>query len=57
MVVGKFHVIGVAALPAKADSVLLAHADAELPSPIALQRFQVVAGRHTQIVERSGPMK
>jgi hypothetical protein len=57
MIVGQFHIMCVAVFPAEADSVLIVHTDAELSSPIASQRFEVVAGRNPQLIERPHAMQ
>jgi len=45
VVVDDFDVLGVAALPAEADAVLVVDADAVLPLAVARQFLQSVAGR------------
>jgi hypothetical protein len=43
--------------PHETNSKLLVDADAVLSRSIVLQRFQAIAGRDTQIVERSRPFQ
>jgi len=49
MIVHDFHIVGVAVCPRKADAVLLVDANTVLSLPIALQRFQVIAGQGGQV--------
>jgi hypothetical protein len=51
MVVRDFHVVGVAAAPAKADAPLLVDANAVLTSPAAGEFLQPVTGRGPQITK------
>jgi hypothetical protein len=51
MVVSDLHVEGISLTPPKADSPLLVDTDAVLASPVALQCFEPIAGRNTQIEE------
>jgi hypothetical protein len=54
MVVNDPDIIGCSVMPSKTDPPLLIDADAVLPPPIALQRFEPIAGRYAEIVQRSG---
>jgi len=54
MVVDDFHVVGVALPPHEADAILIIDPDAVLALALAVQRFQPVSGRHTQIIQRHG---
>jgi len=45
VVIHNFDIFWTIVAPAKADSPLLVDADTELPKPISLQRFQVIARR------------
>ena len=49
MVIDEFDFMCVAIMPTKADSVLVIHANAELPRAIALELLEPVARRHAQI--------
>jgi hypothetical protein len=53
MVVYYLDIVRIAAVPAKTDAPLLIDADAVPASPVALKRFQPVAGRHAQLVQGS----
>lgn len=53
MIVGDFNIVGAAVLPRKTNPPLIVNADGMLALPVALQRVQAVAGRRTQIAERS----
>src|SRR5437762_13703735 len=57
MVVHDLHAVGVAVLPDEADAPLVVDADAVLPRPVALQRLEPVAGRHSQRIEPSRGVK
>src|SRR5689334_7107511 len=51
VVVDDFDFMRIVVSPDKTNPPLFVDADRMLSSPILLQRFQTVAGRHTQIVE------
>jgi hypothetical protein len=40
-------------MPSKTDPPPLVDADAVLAAPLALQRFEPIAGRHPEIIQRS----
>src|SRR5688572_24832430 len=49
MVVCDFNFVGIAVLPAKADSVLLVDANRPLAGPFAQETFQAIPRRHSQL--------
>jgi hypothetical protein len=51
MVINNFNLLGMAIGPNKANTPLVVDADAVLPSSVATQSFQPVAGRYTQKVK------
>ena len=51
MVIDEFHVRRTLGGPPKAQTKLIVDADAVLPLPIALQRFEPVAGQRRQIMK------
>src|SRR5262245_42324780 len=57
MVVDDFHAPGVAIGPSETDSPLSVDPDAVLPSPVALQRFQLIRRRDRQVLEISSGMQ
>jgi hypothetical protein len=50
-------VLGACLGPTEADAELVVDADAVLAGAVALQRFQPVARRHTQVVQPSGDLQ
>src|SRR5690348_5970918 len=54
MVIRDFDIEGVTALPSKTHAELVVDANAVLPDAIALEGFETVAGRDTQITQRGG---
>ena len=54
MVIHNFNVPCIRALPAEADTPLVIDANAVLAFALALQGFESIAGRYTQIVEAPG---
>ena len=57
MVIGELHSIGVSVVPAEANAVPLVHADTELSAAVARKGLKMVAGRHAQVGQRSGPVE
>src|SRR5690606_2071481 len=57
VVVHDFYVFGVRAIPAKADAELIVDPDAVLALAIALQGFQPVSWRHSQVLQAAGPIE
>ena len=55
VIVNDLDILRAGVRPAKAHTELVVHANAVLPGAIALQRFQPVARRHPQIVQRVDP--
>jgi hypothetical protein len=53
MVVDDLDIKGCSVMPPEANLPLLVDAKAVLPTPIALQRFEAIAGRYPQIVQGS----
>jgi uncharacterized protein YcnI len=51
MVINNFNLLGMAIDPNKANAPLVVDADAVLPSTVAAQSFQPVAGWYTQKVK------
>jgi hypothetical protein len=52
VIVDDLHLVRVSIAPSEADSPLIVDPDAMLTRPIAPQRFQPVAGRYAQEVQR-----
>src|SRR5690606_40595033 len=57
VVVHDFYVFGVRAIPAKADAELIVDPDAVLALAIALQGFQPISRRHSQVFQAPGPIE
>src|SRR5947208_712296 len=53
MIVYNFNFVSVFAHPSETNSPLLVDADAMLPLPIPLERFQPVSGRNPQVLGKS----
>jgi hypothetical protein len=53
MVVHDHHIVGVAIPPFEADPLLTIDPDAELPEPVAAQRFQAIARQSSQVLKRA----
>jgi hypothetical protein len=51
VVIGNFYVVGVAPVPAEADTVLIVCAEAVLAGAASLQRFEAVARGDSKFVE------
>jgi hypothetical protein len=51
VVVRDFDIVCIAVFPRKTDSVLIVNPDGVLPAPVTVETFQVVPGRHSQILE------
>jgi len=56
MVIDDLNVIGMATLKTEAYAPLIVDADAPLPDSVALQLFQLVIGRNTQVFQRFRPI-
>jgi hypothetical protein len=54
VVVGDFDIVGVAAIPAKTDTVLVVDPNAMLAGAVTLEGFEAVAGRQAQVFEGGG---
>jgi hypothetical protein len=57
VIIDNFHVLRSVGRPAKTDSKLIVHADAEEAAPVTSQRFQPIAGRGPEKVERFGSVE
>ena len=57
MVVGDFYLVGLAAFPVEAKSVLVVDADAMLALPVSFKRLQPVSWRDPQVIERGGGLE
>jgi len=57
MIVYDFNFERIARPPCKANPVLIVHPDAVLAFPITFERFQPVAWRHSQILQRLRTME
>jgi len=57
MVIYDFNICGTSVCPSEADAPLPVDTDAVLSGSIALQRFQPIAGRYSQILEIRGNFK
>ena len=53
----RFHVIGISVFPMKADPPLIVDPDTMLPFAIALQGFEPVARRYSEVLKIPGPVK
>jgi hypothetical protein len=51
MIVRYFHIMRVAAFPAKTQAPLIINANAPLPLSVSRQSFQSVAGRNAQVID------
>jgi hypothetical protein len=51
MVINNFNIFGTSFCPSKADAPLPVNTYAVLPGSIALERFQSITGRYSQILE------
>jgi hypothetical protein len=51
MVVGGFYVVGVAALEAETDAVLVVDPDSLLTLSVSTQSMEPVSGRHLQLLD------
>jgi hypothetical protein len=51
MVINNFNIFGTSFCPSEADAPLPVNTDAVLPGSIALERFQSITGRYSQILE------
>jgi hypothetical protein len=49
--------VGITILPSEADSILFVHADAVLPRPTALQRFETIVRWNSQVAKRDCPIQ
>jgi hypothetical protein len=52
VIIGNFDLVGVLAVPAEADAILVIDSDAVPARPAAFERFQVISWRDTQFAER-----
>jgi len=50
VIIGDFHIIGVAITPHEADPVLIVNPDTELPLALTLECFQPVPGQNSKVV-------
>jgi hypothetical protein len=57
VVVGEFHVARITAIPTKADSISVVHANTVLPGSVPLEGFQPIARWNPHVVERRRPMQ
>src|ERR1039458_5756188 len=57
VVVGEFNFVSITAIPAKADSILVIHANTVLPGSVPLEGFEPIAWWNSQVVERRRPMQ
>src|SRR5690242_18904329 len=51
VIVDHLYIVGIAGVPSKADAPLIVDPDAMLAGPVALQRFQSIAGWHSKEIE------
>ncbi len=54
MIIGDFHFIGIAILPAKADAPWLVDANTAWSAAVAFEGFQTVRWRNLQIIQIGG---
>ena len=52
VIIGDFDFVGVLAVPAEADAILVIDSDAVLAPPVAFERLQVISRRKAQFAER-----
>ena len=57
MVINYLYIFRACVCPPKADSPLIDYADTVLTQTISLQRFKMIAGRYSQIIEPSRDLK
>ena len=51
VIIRDFHIVGVLAIPAEADSILVIDSDAVLTRPVAFERFQVISRWKTEFMK------
>ncbi len=57
MIIGNFHIEGMAITPHEADSPLVVDANRVLPFAITSQRFQMIAGRRSEDTQLGGSVE
>jgi len=57
MAINNFNIVDIAAFPFETDSPLIIYANAVLPLPVALQSFQLIAGRLSEILKSPGAVQ
>lgn len=57
MVINDFNIFGTSFCPSEADAPLPVYTDAVLSGSIALERFQSITGRYSQVLEICGNFK
>ncbi|OGB98202.1 MAG: hypothetical protein A3G35_16715 [candidate division NC10 bacterium RIFCSPLOWO2_12_FULL_66_18] len=56
MVVRDLDIVGIAILPAQADTILLIDADTMLAGPFPFEAFEVVTRRYSQLAQIANPI-
>jgi hypothetical protein len=57
VVVRQFHVVRISVFPAKADAVLVVHANAILPGPISFERLQLISRWRPEVRQDARPVQ